>query len=92
MSGGRTAAAVLFPEDAERSGISCAIRRNFLLLGSETRVKLLRTPLYHGQTPLVGLLGLDSRSGARVVPVAVYARRVVYVPVSKSRTTEQIST
>ena len=43
---------------------------SYVFLGSETRVTLLRTPLYHGQTPLVGLLGLDARSGARVVPVS----------------------
>ncbi len=48
---------------------------SYVFLGSETRVELLRTPLYRGQTPLVGLLGLDARSGARVVHVMVPVSR-----------------
>ena len=71
--GGRTAAAVLFPEDSEHTGISRVISISGRAR-QESSLKLLRAPLYHGQRPLVGCFTRTgcperSESGAAVLVV-----------------------
>ena len=68
--GGRTAAAVLFPEDSEHTGISCAISISGRARQESTVVSSYCALLFITAKGLllVALLGLDARSGARVVP------------------------